>query len=90
MHSQIVEAVAAGNAALASKLWITDLSYGVRTLSKREHARRGAQADWLTLRSRQMAKFSSRRIALASRLSLFKSSASRSRIQGWDGHPTSW
>jgi DNA-binding GntR family transcriptional regulator len=33
MHSQIVDAVAARNGALASKLWITDLSYGVRIIS---------------------------------------------------------
>jgi len=33
MHSQIVDAVAAGNGALASKLWITDLSYGLRIIS---------------------------------------------------------
>src|ERR1700689_350959 len=32
MHSQIVDAVAARNGALASKLWITDLSYGVRII----------------------------------------------------------
>jgi DNA-binding GntR family transcriptional regulator len=33
MHSQIVDAVAARNGALASKLWITDLSYGARIIS---------------------------------------------------------
>jgi DNA-binding GntR family transcriptional regulator len=33
MHSQIVDAIAARNGALASKLWITDLSYGVRIIS---------------------------------------------------------
>jgi DNA-binding GntR family transcriptional regulator len=33
MHSQIVDAVAARDGALASKLWITDLSYGVRIIS---------------------------------------------------------
>jgi DNA-binding GntR family transcriptional regulator len=34
MHAQIVDAVAARNGALASKLWITDLSYGVRIISE--------------------------------------------------------
>ncbi|MGD0493796.1 MAG: GntR family transcriptional regulator [Steroidobacteraceae bacterium] len=33
IHSQIVDAVAARNGALASRLWITDLSYGVRLIS---------------------------------------------------------
>jgi DNA-binding GntR family transcriptional regulator len=33
MHSQIVDAVAARDGALASRLWITDLSYGVRIIS---------------------------------------------------------
>jgi len=33
MHSQIVDAIGARNGALASKLWITDLSYGVRIIS---------------------------------------------------------
>ncbi len=33
MHSQIVDALAARDAALASTLWITDLSYGQRIIS---------------------------------------------------------
>ena len=33
MHSQIVDALAARDGALASKLWITDLSYGARIIS---------------------------------------------------------
>ena len=33
MHTQIADAVAARNGALASKLWVTDLSYGVRIIS---------------------------------------------------------
>jgi DNA-binding GntR family transcriptional regulator len=33
MHSQIVDALAARNSALASELWVTDLSYGVRIIS---------------------------------------------------------
>jgi DNA-binding GntR family transcriptional regulator len=33
MHSQIVDAVAARDAALVSKLWITDLRYAVRIIS---------------------------------------------------------
>jgi len=33
MHSQIVDAIAARDGALASRLWITDLTYGVRIIS---------------------------------------------------------
>jgi hypothetical protein len=33
MHSQIVDALAARDGALASKLWVTGLSYGVRIIS---------------------------------------------------------
>jgi DNA-binding GntR family transcriptional regulator len=33
MHSQIVDAVVARDGALASRLWVTDLSYGVRIIS---------------------------------------------------------
>ncbi len=33
MHSQIADAIAARDGALASRLWITDLSYGVRIIS---------------------------------------------------------
>jgi DNA-binding GntR family transcriptional regulator len=33
VHSQIVDALAARDGALVSKLWITDLSYGVRIIS---------------------------------------------------------
>jgi hypothetical protein len=33
MHSQIVDAVAAHDGALASGIWVTDLSYAVRILS---------------------------------------------------------
>ncbi len=32
MHSQIVDAIAARNGALASELWVTDLGYGVRII----------------------------------------------------------
>jgi hypothetical protein len=34
MHSQIADALAARDGALASRLWITDLHYGVRIISE--------------------------------------------------------